>query len=293
MYHKLHSRLGKPSWLALSGLIGITLLSAQASAFSNTSVGYRYGTEFAEPFRGDEITKNIFNITHASSFKYGTNFINADFLFSNGDDEPADPNSDAGAREAYVVARSTFAASKLTGESYKWGLIRDFGFTLGVDWNNKDDAGYNSKKIMWVAGPTIMLDVPGFLNISLLQLWESNAPCNNFSGTCVSRYHYDPHPMLNAAWSIPIAGTKLSFEGFANFITSKGKNEFGRDTKAETNIDAKLMYDASSLFGTSDRTFKVGLGYQYWRNKFGNDHKGVAGSGAFAKTPMFRMEYRF
>jgi hypothetical protein len=29
---------------------------------------------------------------------------------------------------------------------------------------------------MVVLGPTLEMDVPGFLNISLLQLWESNAP---------------------------------------------------------------------------------------------------------------------
>ena len=35
-----------------------------------------------------------------------------------------------------------------------------------TDINTKDDAGYNSKKRMLVAGPTLMLDVPGFFNLS-------------------------------------------------------------------------------------------------------------------------------
>lgn len=292
MFLRLRSFVKHPSRLAVLGFVAFAMSPLPAAAWSDTSVGYRYGTEFAEPFGSNDIHKHIVNITHVSSYKYGTNFINADFLLSD-DKDPVDPGSSEGAQEVYVVYRNTIAMSKVMDDSFKWGIIKDFGLTLGFDYNNKDDAGYNSKKQMLVAGPSVMFDVPGFLTVSLLQLWESNAPCNNFVGTCVSRYHYDPHPMLNAVWGIPLGDSKFSFEGFANFIASKGLNEFGGKTKPETNIDVKLMYDASSWVGTSDRTFKVGLGYQYWRNKFGNDHKGPAGSGAFAKTPMVRAEYHF
>ena len=166
------------------------------------------------------------------------------------------------------------------------------GITAGFDYNTKTDAGYNSKKRMLVAGPTLMVDVPGFLNISLLALWESNAPYNTFSKTSTPRYHYDVHPMLTAAWNIPIGSLPLSFEGFANIIASKGKNEFGGDTATETNVDMQLMYDASSLVGAKGK-FKVGLEYQYWKNKFGNNASGAAGKGAFAHTPMLRAEYHF
>ncbi|MGS0754064.1 hypothetical protein ACVBEH_04535, partial [Roseateles sp. GG27B] len=109
--------------------------------------------------------------------------------------------------------------------------------TAGFDANTKTDAGYNSKKRMLVAGPTLMIDVPGFLNVSLLALWESNAPYNTFSKVSTPRYSYGTHPMLTAAWGIPLGSLPVTFEGFANFIAAKGKNEFGDDTKAETNID--------------------------------------------------------
>jgi hypothetical protein len=137
------------------------------------------------------------------------------------------------------------------------------------------------------------MDVPGFLNISLVALWESNAPYNSFTKVSTPRYTYDTHAMLTAAWGIPLGkDTGFSFEGFANWIASKGKNEFGGDTAAEINIDAQVMYDLGSLMGAKGRA-KIGLEYQYWKNKFGNDHNGPAGSGAFAKTPMIRFEYHF
>ena len=52
------------------------------------------------------------------------------------------------------------------------------------------------------------------------------------------------------------------------------------------------MFDAGNLMGKKE-TFYLGVGYQYWKNKFGNDADGPAGPGAFAKTPMIRAEYHF
>ncbi len=284
----------KKSAILGCALIAAGLSAAHAADWSDTYIGYRYGTSFGEPFNNQDIAKNIFNLGHVSGYKYGTNFLNVDMLLSDSKD-PASPGSSSGAQEIYVVYRHTLDLGKITGhpESFKFGPIRGVGLTAGFDANTKDDAGYNSKKRMLVAGPTVMLDVPGFLNVSILQLWESNAPYNKFSHTATDRYDYDPHPMLNLAWGIPIGSLPLSFEGYANFIASKGKNEFGGGTKPETNIDMQVMYDASSLLGASKNTAKIGLEYQYWRNKFGNDHTGAAGSGAFAKTPMIRAEYHF
>lgn len=277
-------------------LIGLALaaagLNAQAADWSDTSLGYRYGTHFAEPFNKNDIAKSIVNLNHVSGYKYGSNFFNADLLMSDAKD-PASPGSNTGAQEIYIVYRHTLDFGKIAGKSLGVGPIRSFGFTAGFDVNTKDDAGYNSKKRMLVAGPTVMLDVPGFLNVSLLQLWESNAPYNGYTRTHTERYSYDPHPMLNLAWGIPIGSLPLSFEGYANFIAAKGKNEFGAATKPETNIDMQLMYDLSPLLGAAPKTFRLGLEYQYWKNKFGNDHNGAAGEGAFAKTPMVRAEYHF
>jgi len=170
------------------------------------------------------------------------------------------------------------------GSDIKFGPVRGLGFTAGFDFNTKTDAGYNSKKRMLVAGPTFMFDVPGFLNASILALWESNAPYSTFSNSGVARYRYKTHPMLTLAWGIPIGSLPLSFEGFANFIASKGKDEFGADTAAETNIDMEIMYDAGEMIGAGKGKFKIGVEYQYWKNKFGNDSSGPAGNGAFAKT---------
>lgn len=284
-----------PTLMRATALAAATLcsLSAQAADWSDTSIGYRYGTDFREPVNANEISKNILNFNHVSGYKYGSNFFNADLLLSD-EKDPSSAGATSGAQEVYVVYRHTLDLGKATSKDFKFGPVRGMGVVAGFDFNTKTDAGYNSKKRMLVVGPSFMMDVPGFLNISLLALWESNAPYSTFSHTGTPRYSYDVHPMLNLAWGMPVPGVPLSFEGFANFIASKGKNEFGGDTASETNIDMQVMYDLSGVVGAKPKTFRVGLEYQWWKNKFGNNNDNAYyKGGAFAKTSMIRAEYHF
>ena len=278
-----------PILCAVLGVCGM----AQAAEWSDTSLGYRYGQKFAEPYESNDISKSIFSLTHASGYKYGSNYLNVDMLLAD-DKDPSAPGAHSGSQETYVVYRNTLDFGKISGTPIAFGPVRGVGLTVGFDWDTKADAGYNSKKRMLVAGPTLMFDVPGFFNTSLLALRESNAPYNAYSQTTVPRYTYKTHVMLSNSWLIPFnVGIPLTFEGYANFISSKGKDEFGGDTKPETHFDAQIMYDISETMGTPKNTFKIGVEYEYWKNKFGNNDGGPAGSGATAKTPMVRLEYHF
>jgi hypothetical protein len=283
-YGKLAAVFGGGA-VVLGIAFGGSMKDAAAADWSDTSIGYRYGTKFREPFIEDDIAKNILDFQHVSGYKYGTNFFNVDFLMSDSHDPGA---SGSGAQEAYAVYRNTVNLSKVTGSEYKFGIVRDIGGTFGFDWNTKNDIGYASKKRMLVVGPTLMMDVPGFLNISVLELFESNAPIG-ING----RYSYDPHPELDIVWGIPIGSWPLSFQGYFDIIAAKGTDEFGGDSKTEIHFDGAIMLDVGQVAGGPKNTFKVGLEYEYWENKFGNDHNGPAGSGAFAKTPMIRAEYHF
>ena len=281
------------SRLTLAAACALAASGALAVEWSDTALGYRYGQKFAEPFGRNDISKSIVSLTHASGYQYGSNFFNADLLLAD-DKDPSAPGAHSGSQETYVVYRHTLDLGKISGRPFAAGPVRGLGLTLGFDWNSKSDAGYNSKKRMLVAGPTLMFDVPGFFNTSLLLLNESNAPYNAYTRVATPRYTYKTHAMLSNAWAIPFdAGMPLSFEGYANFIASKGKNEFGGATKPETHIDVQLMYDLSAALGWSKNTFRVGLEYEYWKNKFGNDEGGPAGAGATARTPMVRADYHF
>lgn len=271
----------------ISWVVGLLLLAAQTAQawdWSDTSVGWSHGNRYAEPFNSRAVGKNIYSFTHADGYRYGTNFLNIDRLQSDSMDRQTDGS---GARETYVVYRHILDFAKISGKDLSFGPVRSVGFTAGFDWNNKNDAGYASKKRMPLAGPTLMFDVPGFLNVSLLWLNESNRPVG-----IADRYTYRMHSMLSAAWGIPFgsAGWPLTFTGYANWIAPKGKNEFGGDTATETNIDMKLLLDVGPAAGSAKGHAYVGVGYQYWHNKFGN-LPSVAGS--TANTPYIRAEYHF
>lgn len=289
----------KPTIPLIALAAALCATSAVAADWSDTSIGWRYGTQFAEPFESNSIGKNIFDLNHVSGYKYGTNFFNVDMLMSDSKD-PAGPSTTSGARETYIVYRNTLSYSKISGTKVSVGPARDFGLQFGFDWNNKDDAGYNSKKQMLVIGPTVSFDVPGFFDVGVLEFFESNAPCDDYDNppSCVSRYHYTPHPALSLAWGVPIAGTPLEFNGYGLWIAAKGLNEFGQPTAAETHFDMEVMLDLGKATGGSLAGFKVGLEYEYWQNKFGNDASATGvnyqgGPGSFAHTPMVRAEYHF
>ncbi len=278
-------------------LLGYCSTPAMALDWSNNSISWRYGSNFREPFNNQAISKHIVSLTHASGYRYGSNYLNIDLLKSDNKD-PIRANSNTGAEEIYLVYRHTLDIGSVSGQDLKFGPVRGVGISAGIDLNSKSDAGYNSRKQMFALGPTVMMDVPGFLNFSLLALWESNNPgvsAGAFNpGYPAWRYRYATHAMLNAVWSIPVGSLPLSFEGFANLIAPKGRDETGSQTATETNIDMQLMYDLSAATGVADKTFRAGIEYQYWHNKFGNSSNKVGALGGnTASTPMIRFEYIF
>jgi hypothetical protein len=280
---------------ALGVLIGLTLAPlAHGADWSDTSLSVRYGTKFAEPFDNNpdgsrvDIKKTIVGLTHADGYKYGSNFFNLDVLLSDRKDPGGGTAGNAGAQEVYLVYRHTLDIGKVASRDLKYGAMRGLGVTAGFDLNTKNDF-YASKKRMLVIGPTIMLDVPGFLNLSALLLSESNAP-----NGLPDRYHYKNHGALEADFGIGIGSLPLAFKGYALYIGSKGNNEFGGPTKPETHIDVALTYDVGSVMSMAKNAFSIGIEYEYWKNKFGNPTTTPgAGQGATAHTPMVRAEYHF
>ncbi|WP_426207472.1 outer envelope protein [Massilia sp. TWP1-3-3] len=283
----------KPALLQCACIFLLFCPGVHAADWSDTALSWRIGNTFREPYNPLDIRKNIVALTHASGYRYGSNFLNVDLLQSD-ENDPGSLTQRDGAQEAYVVYRHTLDIGKLRGSEIKFGALRGLGATIGFDWNSKNDVGYNSRKCMLVAGPTLMWDVKGFFNTSLLLLRESNAPSGAFApiSTVTGRYTYNTHPMLTASWGLPI-GERLAFEGYANYIAAKGRDEVGNDTGAETNIDMQIMYDVGLDLGQGKNKFRIGLQYQYWNNKFGNTSATTGGQGYRASTPMLRAEYHF
>ncbi|MBF8222024.1 hypothetical protein [Halomonas sp. 328] len=269
--------------------VGLALVlsatTATAATWSDTSIGYRFGTEFTEPANDEDIQKHIISFTHASGYAYGQNFFNLDLLQSDRND-PAN-NSETGATEAYLAYRHQLHYGGVFGEALSFGPVRDVALTAGFDLNTKNTA-FAPRKRQFVVGPTLKFDLPrGFLDVSLFYSRE----WNNCGFCDPSRVVFDPYAQLNVAWGVPFdAGpVPMKFQGFFNLNTSKGEDGFGNDTTSERLLRTSLMVDVGQLAWGESNNLWAGVGYEHWRNKFGN----ADGPGVDTDAATFNLEWHF
>ncbi|MGV8889287.1 MAG: hypothetical protein ACOH2P_14850 [Pseudomonas sp.] len=271
---------------AISTLLSTTATSLQAADWSDNSISYWYGTHFAEPGIDGPIAKHIVEFTHVDGYKYGSNFLNVQVLFSDKDD-PANGGGD-GATEVYAIYRHQLSLNKISGQDFKWGPVRDWSLSGGVDWNTKNTAFAPAKRML-VIGPTINFNVTGFWDFSVMYRSE-----RNHNGLPFAQEHdirFNDTYYLETAWDIPfqLGSVPLKWKGFANFVPPKGKDGFGNDSVSETLVHLALLVDVGGLTVGKKDTFFAGVGYEYWKNKFGNNSANTPGTEA--NTPFLNLEW--
>ena len=254
---------------------------ASAFDFSDTSISLTYGPNFREPgvvesndrSKGKNIDKIIVSLTHFDVYKYGTNFVNIDALFSNSRD-PAN-NSSQGATEVYGLYRGNLSGNAVFDTKlFAFKPVKDIRFEFGGDFNTKNTAFAPEKRLL-VLGPNIAFDVPGLLNVGLhfSKEWNNN-------GIVDKSVNFHPAFEMEIVWMQPLkfTGLPLRFEGFLNLITPKGKDGFGAQTATEVLTQPRITLDLGALAFKKPNTLDFYVGYQYWFNKFGNDHSRVPGA---------------
>lgn len=280
--------------LTLASAAILAVPCAHAATWSDTSIGYRYGANFSEPNNPNDVHKNILQLTHASGYSYGQNFLNLDVLKSNIKD-PADGGS-TGATEFYLTYRHQFHLGKILDKNLAFGPVKEVGVTAGFDLNSKNTKFSPSKRLL-VVGPTLKLNVPGFWDISLLYGRESNH-CGLGAPACPNaNITFDSQWMVSTSWGVPftVGPLPLKFQGFLNYASAKGNDYAGVATKPETLMRTSLMVDVGQMVTGKKNTFLMGVGYEYWRNKFGNhaNAAGVAKPGIDTDSPTLQVEWHF
>lgn len=272
------SRLAKK----LSTLCAAVLLAsgAHAANFSDASLSYLYLPKQSEPGVSDEVKKNILNFTYVSGDNLGLNLFSIDLLKS----DAVDPsnNGGSGAQEWYGFYQRSFSLSAMTGNKGGYGPFKDISLTARVDAGTKNTAFAPSPRKLRLGANVDMPVSAGFWTVGLSAYKESNH--NGIVGTSVS---FDVAPVLDSAWSIPVGGIG-AFTGFLSIVGPKGKDGFGEETKTETLARALFMFD---VLGAKSG-LKVGVGVEYWKNKFGaNNSTSFVKDSAKATTPVFVLQY--
>jgi nucleoside-specific outer membrane channel protein Tsx len=286
-------------FLASFVLFGAMFCTHPAQAqFQDNSFTYWYSPEFREPDtnNGHAIMKNVIGFTHVDGGnKFGNNFLNIDMYHSNAGDPTASDVTDptvpvsnrpaVGATEVYAVFRHDISLSRITGKKLAFGPVKDVLVTLGVDLSTKNTTFAPGKKLP-LAGATFAIKVPkGFWDISLL--WDKEWDHNGYGNFSTNPGLYNPGgavvfhsaAMISTAWGIPfkVGKVPLSFEGFGSINSSKGPDGGGNGTKPETLLHPKLMYNFGKLI-SEKHNWQIGIGYEYWEHKYGEDSKINPGS---------------
>jgi hypothetical protein len=95
---------------------------------------------------------------------------------------------------------------------------------------------------------------------------------------------------FTSAWAIPVGpGT---FGGFYDRVGAKGLDGFNTQTKPESILRATYMLPV----GGDKSGWKAGIGFEIWKNKFGNDASlagatNTTGNTANQSTGLFLVEY--
>jgi nucleoside-specific outer membrane channel protein Tsx len=291
--------------LVALGLVALASAPAHAANWSDTSIGYRYGTQFREPGLVGTLTKDIVSLTHVSGWDYGSNFFNVDMLMSNGSDPAQNakaPNFGggqpgygvSGANEVYVTYHSAFSLGKIFKTNMAFGPVKDISFTGGLEFNSKENE-FASKKRFLLAGPTINFNVKGgFFDLGIWACHEQN-----YNGVVMKSVDFKTTYEISAAWGVPFEmGVGAEFKGFANYVGAKGKDGFGVETKPEILADLAVMFDISGVFGRKPKAVFVGVGYEFWNNKFGGVNNTAPANMPWTNNervtaPMAQLEIHF
>lgn len=213
--------------------------------WSNSEIQYLNGVDFKEPGNPNAVSKSTITITHAHGWAYGRNFFFMDTLISTA--------GEASQINLYGEAYSTFSLGKISGLDLSYGVVKDFGVTVGVNLGENMDSSRSGYRA-WLYGVTVDLDLPGFeyFNIDFLRQRITETADIGTSW------------QITPVWKVPfeIADTKWSFEGFVDFI---GRNH---TAARQALAQPQLRLDIGDIWGDENHLF-IGIEYQYWHNKYG------------------------
>jgi hypothetical protein len=268
----------------LTVLIGST--SAFAADWTSNSIGYRYAPSQSEPGVASKVSKNIFSFTHVSGDSLGGNFFTIDLLKSSAND-PANGGG-KGAQEWYGFYQRSFSISSMTGNKSGYGFVKDLSLTGRIDAGSKNTTFAPAPFKVQLGVEAAMPVKAGFWNVGVTAYKETNYNGIAFAGKVPGGVSFKVAPALNTAWAIPVGGIG-TFAGFGSMVGPKGKDGFGAETKTETLLQAKFMFD---IMGPKSG-LTAGIGVEYWNNKFGcNNSVSTVKNSCNATTPLLLVEYK-
>lgn len=260
-----------------------------AEQHNSDVVAYWYGPNYRTPFvvkpgtgEAADIARNSVEYSHVGSWGMVNNF--ADVMVNLSDMAEPAANGGSGATEAYVIFRSNVGLNEATDSRiFHKGPLRDLSIEVGANLETKNSSYAPAEKTIYV-GPNLQFALPrGFFNVGLHLRKEWN-----HEGVLGKSESYDPGFNIEPTWMLPFAIRKahLSFSGFADYNTPKGKDSFGTQTAGEFLIRTVVAVDVGGMLLGRSRLLDLSGGFWYWHNMYG---KPSPTPGAGQMTPIIGM----
>ena len=254
---------------------------------NENSVSYHY--EFTANNPGAGYTpKHVLTYTHFDVWKYGTNFINIDWLkATNGNATPAAPcgfpNANVGCQgytEFYAIIRSTLGWNQLTGtKMFSAGPLTNISFLVGSDLNT-DNTTLASAKRTIEAGLQFDFATPykGFFNLGVVAYkeWQNDGIAASLGTNPGGRVDF------NTTWGVEVnyvqplgflpSWLPLSYKALVTIRGPKGAGEPGAAQRTTEYYTQQLLsLDIGQVVASKPNMVSVWGGYRWWKNKFGLD----------------------
>ena len=247
---------------------------------NDNSVSYHYEFMATNP-GADKTPKNVLTYTHFDVWKYGTNFINIDWLKATSRTPTA--TGTEGYTEIYGFFRSTFGFNEIFNtKAFSAGPLTDVSLMVGADLNT-DNTGLGSAKRSIETGIQFSFATPmhGFLNLTptIYKEWQHDGFAAGSALNPSGAVDFDTTWGFEYLYVQPlgfIPSIPLTFKAFGTFHGPKGCGEpcavgLKRTTEwySQENLElyiGKLVWDKPGMYS-------VWGGYRYWVNKFGIDPK--------------------
>ena len=245
-------------------------MPAMAETWSSTEVHLQYGTLEQVGTDGATADTTIITLQHAGGWEYGDNFFFVDHLKYESDedgDNPFNPGSDGS--EFYGEWYSNFSLGAITGSEIKFGPVKDIGIIAGFNFAPEVDSWWT------LPGVRFALDLPGFAFANLDVTAYTHHSTGDENASHFTVLDEDDSYMIDFNWAYPfkIGSTSWSFEGHIEYIDGRDQvTNFGSgELESWVLAQPQLRLDVGELMGGKSGRLFVGIEYQYWKNKLGED----------------------
>ncbi|AKV10046.1 membrane protein [Pseudomonas fluorescens NCIMB 11764] len=209
------------------------------------SISYQYGKDF----KVDPRRMQIITFEHTSAWEWGDFFFFIDNYWYPGAQTAYD-----GHHGMYSEYSPRFSLSKITGNDYSWGIVKDVLVATAIEWDNNRSSGRDDQ-VNYLVGPGFDLSLPGFDYFMLNFYYRKPEGGEGMGGWQVT-------PVWS--YTVPVGKSNIVVDGYIDWVLG---DKYG--LKHNFHFNPQIKYDIGKAFWSTPSKIYVGIEYDYWSNKYG------------------------